>query len=310
MYVLNKIVGGLLTPVALTLVLLLAGTVCCWLKRRRTALGLLAAASTTVTMAFLLYDEAQLIWMILVCGAMLGAAWLCRRYAVHSDCHRRYLDYRVLAEWTRVQAYLRYAGSGERVTEFLTWSQRMETQWVVGALNALTIGPAPDAAHDIRHCWVEEQRAYHHDAAARTTGSLTRSDGIVRAALVLSVIFYVAAVAFEGTYGGLALHLSGDTPATVPAFFRDTEMWRTVLKIVLGTISAATLFISNYYGKQSLPRVYSDHCKMEHFYACISDELVTHGQNPDILVLLAREELIENGNWVSYQRDNTPDFSL
>ena len=44
MYVLNKIVGGLLNPVALTLVLLLAGTVCCWLKRRRTALGLLAAA--------------------------------------------------------------------------------------------------------------------------------------------------------------------------------------------------------------------------------------------------------------------------
>ena len=34
------------------------------------------------------------------------------------------------------------------------------------------------------------------------------------------------------------------------------------------------------------------------------------GQDENLLLLLVREELIENGNWCSYQRDNTPDVNL
>ena len=34
------------------------------------------------------------------------------------------------------------------------------------------------------------------------------------------------------------------------------------------------------------------------------------GQDESLLLLLGREELIENGNWCSYQQDNTPDLSL
>ena len=40
-------------------------------KKYRRILGLLAAASTAVTAGFLLYDEAGLSWMLLLCGAML-----------------------------------------------------------------------------------------------------------------------------------------------------------------------------------------------------------------------------------------------
>ena len=71
-----------------------------------------------------------------------------------------------------------------------------------------------------------------------------------------------------------------------------------------------TLFIANYYGKLSLPRTVSDHRKMERFYEKMSDMLQQHGQTEELLTVLAREELIENGNWCSYQRDNTPDFSI
>ena len=88
------------------------------------------------------------------------------------------------------------------------------------------------------------------------------------------------------------------------------ETYRTVLKIVLGTISAATLFIANYYGRLSLSRKLSDHCKMERFYARMGQQLTDMGQTDDLLEALAREELIENGNWCSYQRDNRPDISL
>ena len=44
--------------------------------------------------------------------------------------------------------------------------------------------------------------------------------------------------------------------------------------------------------------------------ALMSSALAEHGQNEALLEQLAREELIENGNWLSYQRDNAPDISL
>ena len=268
----------------------------------RRVLALLAAASTLLTFAFLIYDEVEAIWMILVCGAMLGAALFCRRYAVRSDCHRRYIEYRALAEWLRVQAYLRYAGSRLRVTSLLTWTQSLETSWIAAALRAVTIGPEPETAHNIRQCWVDVQRDYHLRASRRTSLSIARSERVVRFALILSASLYVAALVFELLFGGLS-----PKPLTV---LGNIEGYRTLLKVALGTLSAATIFIANYYGKQSLPRKQSDHGKMAAFYARISEMLGEYGQSEALLEHLAREELIENGNWLSYQRDNTPDISL
>ena len=90
----------------------------------------------------------------------------------------------------------------------------------------------------------------------------------------------------------------------------NAETYRTLLKLVLGSISAATLFISNYYGKLSLSRSVEDHEKMAVFYERICERLTLCGQDENLLLLLVREELIENGNWCSYQRDNTPDVNL
>ena len=268
----------------------------------RRVLALLAAASTLLTFAFLMYDEAEAIWMILVCGAMLAAALICRRYAVRSDCHRRYIEYRALAEWLRVQVYLRYAGSRLRVTSLLTWTQSLETGWIAAALRALTIGEEPGEAHDIRQCWVDVQRDYHLRASRRASLDIARSERVVRLALILSASLYVAALVFELLFGGL-----GPKPL---AALGNIEEYRTLLKVALGTLSAATIFIANYYGKQSLPRKQSDHGKMAAFYARVSDMLGEYGQSEALLEQLAREELIENGNWLSYQRDNMPDISL
>ena len=271
-------------------------------EKFRRALALLAVAATLLTLAFLLYDEAQAIWMILVCGLMLLAAWLFRRYAARSDCHRRYLEYRALAECLRVQAFLRYAGSARQASELLSWSQREETAWIMAALCALGIAPAPEKAHAIRDCWVEGQRRYHRQAGEKALRRTAVSERIVRAALILSIALYCAAVVFELLCGGL-------TAAPVLAV-ADAEAYRTVLKIVLGSISAVTLFVSNYYGRLSLPRTLSDHGKMERFFARISEELQRRGQTEALLTVLAREELTENGNWCSYQRDNRPEVSL
>ena len=271
-------------------------------RQYRRVLALLAAVSAMLAFAFLMYDEVQMIWMILVCGVMLIAAWGCRRYAVRSDCHRRYLEFRALAECLRVQTFLRYAGSRVQAADLLSWTQQEETAWILDALCALTIGDPPKHVHEIRDCWVEEQLQYHRKAAKSTRQKLLTDERTVRIAMILSIGLYLTAVVFELMFGGLVFR-----PV---ASLSNVEFWRTALKLVLGTISVVTLFTANYYGKQSLSRRLSDSRKMERFFRRMSVRLEERGQTEELLTLLAREELIENGNWCSYQRDNTPDFSL
>ncbi len=271
-------------------------------RQYRLILSLLAVASALLTFAFLMYDEAQAIWMILICGLMLLGAWCCMRLAARSDCHRRYIEYRVLAECLRVQTYLRYAGSDILTQELLSWTQQEETAWIMDALCALTVGRPPVETHDICDCWVLDQKEYHEVAGKRALTDLSRSEKVVQIALFVSILLYLAAVFFEILSGGLLF------PAVLP--IADAELYRTLLKISLGTISAVTLFISNYYGRLSLPRSLSDHQKMARFYGKMAVQLKARGQTRELLTVLAREELVENGNWCSYQRDNKPDLSI
>ena len=268
----------------------------------RRVMAAMAAAGTVLTMAFLLYDEAEAIWMILVCGAMIVCAVLLQRFAERSACHRRYIDYRALAECLRVQVFLRYAGSSIEAAGLLSWSQQAELTWVMDTLCALGLGVPPLGKHDIRACWVQDQLNYHRRSESKARRSFRASERVVRSALIASVALYVAAVLFELLCGGLIFK-----PALAVG---NVDIFRTLLKIALGSLSAATLFIAGYYGKQSLPRKLSDHAKMQRFYEKIDAQLALRGQTDELLEVLAREELIENGNWCSYQRDNVPDISF
>ncbi len=268
----------------------------------RRVMAAMAAAGTVLTMAFLLYDEAEAIWMILVCGAMIVCAALLQRFAASSACHRRYIDYRALAECLRVQVFLRYAGSSIEAAGLLSWSQQAELTWVMDTLCALGLGVPPLEKHDIRVCWVQDQLNYHRRSESKARRSFLASERVVRTALIVSVALYVAAVLFELLCGGLIFK-----PAVAVG---NVDIFRTLLKIALGSLSAATLFIAGYYGKQSLPRKLSDHTKMQRFYEKVDAQLALRGQTDELLEVLAREELIENGNWCSYQRDNTPDINF
>ncbi len=271
-------------------------------QQYRRILAVLAAVSALIAMSFLLYDEAEAFGLILVIGLLLLLSWLLQHYAGRSACLRHYIEYRALAECLRVSIYLRYAGSGIRAENLLSWTQQVETAWILDALCALRAGCPPEKKHDIRECWVEEQRAYHRAGGEKTLQHSRFSDRIVRTALRLSVLLYLLALLFELFCGGEL------TTPLLPA--ANAEGWRTVLKIVMGSISAVTLFVANYYGRLSLPRVLSDHGKMERFFARMSERLQEEGQTDALLTALAREELIENGNWCSYQRDNAPEISL
>ena len=271
-------------------------------RQYRRILALIAVFCSVLTLSFLLYDEAEAHWMIIICGFMLLAAFAVLRHASNTGCHRKYIEYRVLAEAFRVQAYLRYSGSSLECADLLSWTEQEETAWIMVALCTMAASSPPGYKNDIRIPWVEGQREYHRDAAGKAKTDLDISGKTVGTALILSIVLYISALVFEFFFGGM---LGRSAVLTVNA-----ESVRTVLKIVLGSISAITLFIANYFGKLSLPRIYSDHIKMERFFAKVSSQLLLRGQSDELLRMLAREELTENGNWCSYERDNKPDIGI
>lgn len=271
-------------------------------QRYRRTLRILAVLGTVIMFTFLLYDEAELHSLILLCGAALFGAILVTGQSQRYAGHRRYIEYRALAEALRVQMYLRYAGSRIETQRIMTWTQRQETPWILCALCAVNAEKPPEQIRDIRKCWVEEQRQYHAKAGKRTAGQCGRNDRMLRIAVICAAVLYFGGVVFELLCGGLIF-----SPVIRVA---DTGIWRTMLKILLGTVSAGTLFLASYYGKMSLERKRTDHVKMEAFYAAAGMQLDRLGQTEELLETLAREELTENGNWCSYQRDNTPELNL
>ena len=273
-------------------------------RKYRGTLFAMAVFATVVTVAFLLYDEMNLHWMILLMAVILLLLFAMNRITKKRASHEKYLEYRVLAERLRVQYFLRKAGLARSVNGCIPWAQEGEYRWIEKALDALLAGPGPAAEGvSVRKEWLGSQRDYHEQAGRKTAKQMRRDDAAQRTALVLTILSFAAALVFEIVWGGLFSGVQRLETA-------DLERVRTVVKIVVGGLSAATLFASNYYGKLSLPRLTADHVRMERFYREAFDAAERDGESEQLLIRLAREELIENGNWVSYEQDNAPDVSI
>ena len=86
---------------------------------------------------------------------------------------------------------------------------------------------------------------------------------------------------------------------------------RNLMKILLGGISAMAVFFANYYGKLSLDRRSIDHDKMIALYTTAKERYESGPEkHTEIFLALAREEIIEIGNWVSYCQGNAPSFQI
>ncbi|MCR4606857.1 MAG: DUF4231 domain-containing protein [Oscillospiraceae bacterium] len=259
-------------------------------------LMLLAFLGTGISFSFLMYDEAELHWMLFVCGIMLLLALLFSVRSGRGRFHERYIEYRVLAETERIRSFLRLAGSAVRPEMLMSWTMQLEMPWIVDACAALSVAPPPETAAEISECWIRAQRDYHADALKKNGEKAKLSAGILTASTLVSIFTYLFALVYE------ILVMRGSLP--------EVELVRTVVKIVLGTVSAGTLFISGYYGKLSLTRQNSDHAKMERFYDRALEKLEKNGQTEELLAAIVREELGENGNWYSYRLEDSPGFEL
>ncbi len=263
-------------------------------KHRRTLLGL-SVLGTLLTLAFLLYDEAELHGLILACGIMVLCLFFIRRIADRLDCHRKYLEYRVLAECLRCQFFLSFAGAVTCVAEIMPWYVREGIPWI---LEVLTMLPKkrPKEKHSILDCWIREQKKYHEAALKKAELKNQRDGRVARTVLAITVAVYVAALLYELiVYKNIAA---------------NADLIRAVLKIILGTMSAITIFMGSYYGKMSLSNVIDDYKRMIALYETAEKEILKKGESEELLLFLSREFLNENSTWYAYQCKNKPDITI
>lgn len=298
-------------------------------KYRRILLAL-SVAGTLLAVAFLLYDEINLYGLILACGVLLLTLFIINGLAKQLNCHRKYLEYRLLAEGARVQYFLRKAKSRQNAADLLPWSWRFNVPWTESVLRELgrTVDGAPEnsspaeaaageaaaeknprggdscrSRYRILDVWVRGQAQYHREALIMTEARIRRNDRISNLALLLALATYAAALVFEICVGGL---FSG----SVLLGQRQMEVIRVILKVAMGSFSAMTLFAGNYYGKLSLEETAQDHRRMAALYEKTEEEILRTGETEDLITKLAREELSENSSWYAYQCKNRPDISL
>ena len=255
----------------------------------------LSFIGTLITMGFLLYDEAELHGLILACTVMILFLFYIRRKAHTLDCHRKYIEYRVLAETLRVQFFLSVAGVQKQVVDILPWFIRQGLPWIEDVLKSLP-KMSRHERNPIINFWILDQRAYHNGALAKAENKKNRDNRTTRVVIAITIIAYLITLFFE-------LFIFTQNPRNV-----DVNAVRAILKIIVGTMSAVTLFTSSYYGKLSLTYTINDHKRMIALYNNAEREIARKGETEEILVDLAREFLIENSTWYSYQTKNKPDL--
>ncbi len=266
------------------------------MKHRKILLAL-SVSGMLLTLAFLLYDEAELYGLILACGVVVLFLFFVRRHADRLDCHRKYLEYRVLAESLRVQYFLSYAGVAKPVAELLPWPVKKGLPWIYEILLDIH-SPEAGERHSILDCWVRDQKKYHESALRKNIRQDQRNGRIARVTLVITIGAYLAALLFE-------LFVYRNAGSTAHA-----DLVRAILKILLGTMSAITLFTGSYYGKMSLSDDIEDHRRMIELYEQAETDMQQTGETEELLLELAREFLNENSSWFAYQSKNTADIAV
>ncbi len=271
-------------------------------KGTNIGIALIAILATLITTAFLLYDEAELHWMIIACIASIIGLFLLNGFFRRTGAHIKYTQARLLAEELRVQEFCIDAGIRHDAADLLPWAVWTDVPWVAMAVKTLTTGDKKSAAPSRAARFVEDQKAYHERAIVKTCSRQKKNEKIMTVALALTLMSYAAGFIFEILCGGLF----GDVIVRIS----DPEMYRTALKLVMGILSAATLFAGSYYGKLSVDEEAEGHRRMRALCEVAAGRM--NGTAPDEFTAegLAREMLGENADWYDYRSRNKPEISL
>ena len=203
--------------------------------------------------------------------------------------HKKYLEFRVLAEVFRVQYFLFRAGIDIEISERLPLLIENDLGWIKEVLEKF---PRDHSEEDsIKDYWINNQRTYHDNALNKASRNKRIYDFASDAIIVLTVISYLGILIFE------LLSLNHFAADILIASSQN-------LKFYLGVLSVIALLYKSIYGKMSLSEMIDNHQRMINLYGHALDEIELNGESPDLVLRLADECLAENSLWYAFQKQN------
>lgn len=287
---------------------------------------LIAIIGTFVAFSFMLYDDAALTFMILPCALAVGVLIWIIRHGHSKGYHEKYIEYRAVAEAFRIQFYMSLCLSERQalsnVCRLYSWTQKVNSAWIYKALQAIAATSdvqSPDIdASEIIDVWIgnsEEpkgQMRYHTEKLVKNRGKAGKYNRISKALSVITVGIYAVIFIMEAT--GHILNACG-----ISWFWEGLILgsisWRSAGVILMGTATAASLLFASYFGKLSFDRKAEDNLKMGMFYSSAYARWQEAKSRPSVekdkfVKEIAREEIIENGIWCSYVKDNSLEINI
>ena len=263
------------------------------------SLKLLTIIGTVIAVVFLIYDELGWHWVSALFLILILLLIAVHVYAVRTDCHRKYLEYRILAEATRIQYYLSIKGIQKPVFEIMPWFLEDSVGWIKNPLSALPIDKVTERKN-IEECWIINQKTYHEEKLKNLIKQKKLYDIIETVLIIVTIFLYVLAFAYEFWFFDSINSLLSLSPNIIHDLF----------KIAIGVASIGSLLIVSYFGKLSLSERINDHSRMLDLYKQAEANITDIENNPKQIVQLAKECLIENSAWYSYQIKNKPELVL
>lgn len=260
-----------------------------------------------IALFFLIYDDCSLPWMIYPCSAALLSSiimvFVCNNG--RKDYHRKYIEYRALAESLRTQFYLHACGVNECVCEQFSWTQKNDMVWIEKAIRALNVThpyrlPVADKER-IKKKWISEQLQYHKGNVKRSGANAKRYDKLSNAITGVTLAFYTFILLLEIlTACGAISFWKGDITEEIG--------WRSVGTILMGVLAVLSLLLSSYLGNLSMDRRAADSDKMRKLYIYALENWDDTSRDEErfkkFVKSIAREEIVENGIWFSYVNEN------
>lgn len=262
------------------------------------SLKYLAFIGVLMVLAFLLYDEIDLKLCLPIYTVLLAIGALLLRKGKKAKYHEKYLTYRMLAESLRVQKVIDNLNKKYNVAEFYPWTCYEDTSWIRKAIDALKLTNPNKLASDVRQEWIEEELAYHvrsQKKVEETVRGQNSVSNICKIATVFIIFFFtIIELCSPDVMNRMVLGL-------------NLKLWCCIL---VGVLSACALFLSSFFDRLALNRKIKDHSSMINLYNDALKQIKQKGFSEELVLFVAKEEIIENGNWYSYMKENSLDINI
>ena len=259
-------------------------------EKHKLILRLLAGLGPLITVVFFFYFEMEQHFMIVLCVLLLILLFYIQKKSNDMECHRKYLEYRVLAESIRLQFFLSTTDIGKTVTDIMPWPIKHSIPWIENILKSLPLDDVKEK-ESLVYYWIRDQKTYHEEALIKAEKDKKREQNISNIAIIITVLAFLFGLIFE-TY----MYIYSPNI--------DAHLIRLGIKIAIGGMSVGTLFLESYYGKISLTEKINDHKRMILLYKKAGKDILEKGETPEIVLNLAKEYLNENSAWYAYQSKN------